>query len=283
MPYDNELQNLMSQAKVLYARRDPGTYRAYYDIYTKYPNNPYVCESLGHCLLNGIGIPADRAAAREFFSYAAQNGDPNAAQWVQICDNGGVPVMPGNSYSVPAAQPVYQNAPVQAARTGGGNIAAMIIALILAVLNMSTPFVKAIQDAGGFVAVSMYQVTHLAGNIFIFSGVSGIRLLYYMFEQGGTSAVIACTYIIAVLMFFAAVIEIIIAIAMLGSNNAKHFWRCIRVTAAAMLLIDVIAFAWVMMVNVGFDKMVLSFYPLYYVEVAVSFTIIVICSICGRK
>ena len=67
-------------------------------------------------------------------------------------------------------------------------------------------------------------------------------------------------------------------------NSFIQTWAFIfGITQLMGFLIDVIAFAWVMMVNVGFDKMVLSFYPLYYVEVAVSFTIIVICSICGRK
>lgn len=272
MTAEEELRNQMTQAKAMYDRGDPNTFNCFYAIYMKNPDNPYVSEWLGHCYLNGIGVPKNRAQARQWFVFAAQKGDANAAKWLEVCDAPQVPQTPNAG---------YQN--VKSA--GSNNIGAMIVALIFCVVAVSTPFFDTIKLSTifGDLTGSMYQIINLIRNLLSWTSTSDIEFLVEMFKEGGAAAIVAASYIIAVLMFFAAVIELIISIVSLAGNKAKSFWSSTRGAAGAILLIDVIALAWVLVIDNEAGGFVLSFTPWYYLLAVLALVVIIICSSCSRK
>ena len=278
---DKELfLNQMTHAKALYDQRNPGTFKCYYDIYLKYPNNPYVCECLGHCLYNGVGIQKNREKAREWFVFAAQNGDANAVKWIEMCNAPQVSQMPNNSQVPPIpnagnpshyAQSAGQQLPNQSANSTGSNIGAMIVSLIFCVIVVGTPFFETIKytilfsDHSG----SMYQILK------VFKAYSEL--------VGDANVALGVSFLIAILAFLVAIIAIILAVVALASSNIKAFWNSIRTADGVMMLIDLVALFWVLVINNETDLAEFGFTPLYFILAVLALVVIIICSTCSRK
>ena len=281
---DPVLLDEMAQAKALYDRRDPKTYAAYYEIYRKNPGYVFVYECLGHCLLNGIGIAKDKAKAREFFVYASQNGDPDAKKWVDYCDRADAPVPPQAAYSAHQAVPAANTQkPIgRSALAASGNIVAMIIGLILALLSLMTPFVDTIQAGGSSRnTTSFYRILDEMGDVAdTFS--SRMEVLKEMFEAGDEAAFVAGTYVLAMVLILVAFIMTVIAIISMATGKTKSFFNNISGIAGGMLIIDLIAASWLLIINNAVGSDVLHFNGTFFIMALISLATMVVSSVAKR-
>ena len=243
MDYNDRMQIVLQKADSRLMQKDPQAY----EIYSMIVNNDQTCGraylGLGHCYLNGIGCERDVNRARYCYDKAFGLGENGAYEYLEECN-----------------AIIRQSSPAKADTVGQDEYSLseetinsetetvpIVISLVLAVFLMTAPFLKTISFAGE--SGSFWELIKSLRSLLRWVYKDNSEALRAMLEDGGSSAYVAGSYIVAIILYFALAIELLVSVIRLAISNIRSFWKSIRGFADGMLIIEAIAFSWIAIIN----------------------------------
>ena len=155
----------------------------------------------------------------------------------------------------------------------------IVFSFILAVFLMTAPFLKTLsfKNEKGSISELIESFRYLLHWVYD----DDLEALKAMLSAGGGASYVAGSYILAVVLYIAMALELIITLVYIGNNDIRSFWKSMVVFAGVALLIETIALSWVEIINNDslFDDARMEYtglFPLYVMAAIVLLIIAVV-------